>query len=74
MNAEELKQPEATPVPDPAEVERNAAKCQAVASLQKLFFEEVKNGGDPNIAAAAALRRLAEESRPNPESMTSFSQ
>jgi len=74
MKAEELKQPEATPVPDPAEFERNAAKCQAVASLQKLFFEEVNNGGDPNIAAAAALRRLAEESRPNPESMPLFSQ
>lgn len=46
------------------EVERNTAKCQAVASLQRLFFEEVKRSGDPNAAAAAALLRLAEESRP----------
>lgn len=43
----------------------NAAKCQAVASLQRFFFEEVARGGDPNAAAATALLRLAEESRPN---------
>jgi len=42
----------------------NAAKLQAVASLQRLFFEEMKSCGDPNAAAAAALVRLAEESRP----------
>lgn len=42
----------------------NAAKVQAVANLQKLFFEEMKNGGDPNAAAAAALVRLTEASRP----------
>lgn len=43
---------------------KHAARCQAVASLQKLFFEEVGRSGDPNAAAAAALTRLAEESRP----------
>lgn len=43
---------------------KNAARCQAVASLQRLFFEEVERGGDPNAAAAKALLRLAEESRP----------
>lgn len=42
----------------------NAAKCAAIANLQRLFFEEVGRGGDANAAAAAALRRLAEESRP----------
>merc|ERR1740121_1106536 len=41
-----------------------AARLQAVASLQRLFFEEVRRSGDPNAAAAAALLRLAEESRP----------
>lgn len=41
-----------------------AARLQAVASLQRLFFNEMKRGGDPNAAAAAALLRLAEESRP----------
>lgn len=35
-----------------------------MASLQRLFFEEVRRSGDPNAAAAAALLRLAEESRP----------
>jgi hypothetical protein len=44
-----------------------AAKCAAVANLQRLFFEEVGRSGDANAAAAAALLRLAEESRPNPE-------
>lgn len=44
--------------------ENNAARCQAVASLQRLFFEEVARGGDPNAAAANALLRLAEESKP----------
>lgn len=44
-----------------------AAKCAAVASLQRLFFEEVGRSGDANAAAAAALLRLAEESRPAPE-------
>lgn len=38
------------------------AKASAVAALQRLFFEEmVKGGGDPNGAAARALRRLTEE-------------
>lgn len=32
--------------------------------MQKLFFEEMQNGGDPNAAAAAALMRLTEISRP----------
>eukprot|EP00933_Yihiella_yeosuensis_P054843 TRINITY_DN53418_c0_g1_i1.p1 TRINITY_DN53418_c0_g1~~TRINITY_DN53418_c0_g1_i1.p1 ORF type:complete len:338 (-),score=74.31 TRINITY_DN53418_c0_g1_i1:63-1076(-) len=44
--------------------EKNAIKCKAVASLQRLFFEEVERGGDANAAAAAALKRLAEETRP----------
>jgi len=39
---------------------KNAAKIQAVASLQRLFFEEVARGGDANAAAAKALLRLAE--------------
>lgn len=50
-----------------SEVEMHAkkvAKVQAVAALQRLFFEEVSNGCDPNAAAAKALLRLAEESRP----------
>lgn len=46
---------------------KNAAKCQAVASLQRLFFENVARGEDPNAAAASALLRLAEESRPPAE-------
>lgn len=41
-----------------------AAKCVAVANLQRLFFEEVGRSGDANAAAATALLRLAEESRP----------
>jgi hypothetical protein len=44
-----------------------AAKCAAVANLQRLFFEEVGRSGDANAAAAAALLRLAEESRPTGE-------
>lgn len=39
---------------------KNAAKAQAVASLHKLFYEEVERGCDPNQAAANALLRLAE--------------
>lgn len=39
----------------------HAEKTKAVASLQKLFFEEMKKGGDANAAAASALKRLAEE-------------
>lgn len=40
-------------------------RTHAVAALQKLFFEEVAAcGGDANAAAAAALRRFAEDSRP----------
>lgn len=35
-------------------------KARAVAALQKLFFEEMKSGGDANGAAARALRRLSE--------------
>mmetsp|Transcript_110679 Transcript_110679/g.173159 ORF Transcript_110679/g.173159 Transcript_110679/m.173159 type:complete len:298 (-) Transcript_110679:160-1053(-) len=49
--------------PDP----KHAAKCAAVANLQRLFFEEVGRSGDANAAAAAALLRLAEESRPQTE-------
>lgn len=44
---------------------KNAVRCRAVASLQRLFFEEVQRGGDPNAAAAVALKRLAEETRPS---------
>lgn len=44
-----------------------AAKCAAVANLQRLFFEEVGRSGDANAAAATALLRLAEESRPAAE-------
>lgn len=43
---------------------KHSAKCAAVANLQRLFFEEVGRSGDANAAAAAALLRLAEESRP----------
>mmetsp|Transcript_4119 Transcript_4119/g.6993 ORF Transcript_4119/g.6993 Transcript_4119/m.6993 type:complete len:240 (-) Transcript_4119:80-799(-) len=39
------------------------ARCQAVKSLQRLFFDEMSRSGDPNAAAAAALLRLAEETR-----------
>lgn len=42
---------------------RNGAKLKAVASLHKLFYEEVRQGCDPNQAAANALLRLAEASR-----------
>ncbi|CAE8598126.1 unnamed protein product, partial [Polarella glacialis] len=51
-----------------SEAAKNAAKCKAVASLQRLFFEEVRRGGDANAAAAAALKRLAEETRQDDES------
>mmetsp|Transcript_42150 Transcript_42150/g.68270 ORF Transcript_42150/g.68270 Transcript_42150/m.68270 type:complete len:288 (+) Transcript_42150:46-909(+) len=51
-----------------SEAAKNAAKCKAVASLQRLFFEEVQRGGDANAAAAAALKRLAEETRQDDES------
>jgi hypothetical protein len=44
-----------------------AAKCAAVKNLQRLFFEEVGRSGDVNAAAATALRRLAETSRPAAE-------
>lgn len=37
-----------------------AAKQRAVAALQKLFFEELRSGQDPNGAAARALLRLNE--------------
>jgi len=47
-----------------SEKDKNAVKCRAVASLQRLFFEEVQRGGDANAAAAVALKRLAEETRP----------
>lgn len=41
--------------------EQALAKARAVASLQRLFFEEMAKGGhDANSAAAAALRRLTE--------------
>jgi len=42
-----------------------AVRCQAVKSLQRLFFDEMSRTGDPNAAAAAALLRLAEETRPS---------
>jgi len=48
-----------------SEKDKNAVKCRAVASLQRLFFEEVQRGGDANAAAAVALKRLAEETRPS---------
>eukprot|EP00434_Breviolum_minutum_P002240 symbB.v1.2.001973.t1/scaffold78.1/size345887/10 len=35
-------------------------KAKAVASLQKLFFEELRDSGDRNAAAAQALRRLVD--------------
>ncbi|CAJ1359842.1 unnamed protein product [Effrenium voratum] len=41
--------------------DKTQKKAQAVASLQRLFFEELKGCGDRNAAAATALRRLAEE-------------
>mmetsp|Transcript_27750 Transcript_27750/g.61245 ORF Transcript_27750/g.61245 Transcript_27750/m.61245 type:complete len:200 (-) Transcript_27750:202-801(-) len=37
-----------------------AAKARAVASLQRLFFEELARGQDANGAAASALVRLTE--------------
>lgn len=37
-------------------------KARAVADLQKLFFEEVAKGQGANEAAAAALRRLRDQS------------
>mmetsp|Transcript_93988 Transcript_93988/g.166371 ORF Transcript_93988/g.166371 Transcript_93988/m.166371 type:complete len:444 (-) Transcript_93988:64-1395(-) len=52
--------------PDP----KSAARMNAVRSLQRLFFEEVGKSGDPNAAAAAALLRLADESRPSDEQLT----
>lgn len=36
------------------------AKAHAVAALQRLFFEALRNGQDANGAAAEALRRLLE--------------
>lgn len=39
-------------------------KAMAVASLQKLFFEELSSSEDRNAAAASALRRLAEREEP----------
>eukprot|EP00913_Durusdinium_trenchii_P008506 g7987.t1 len=38
--------------------EANSAKAQAVAALQRLFFEALRSGQDANGAAAQALRRL----------------
>jgi hypothetical protein len=49
-----------------------AAKQQAVMALQKLFFEELGKGADPNAAAAQALIRLNQkriESDENVDSM-----
>lgn len=69
-------EPKAEPTADSVQTEapkgavtdpKYAAKCAAVASLQRLFFEEVGRSGDANAAAAAALLRLAEESRPAAE-------
>ncbi|CAK9012341.1 Uncharacterized protein SCF082_LOCUS11486 [Durusdinium trenchii] len=40
--------------------EANSAKAQAVAALQRLFFEALRSGQDANGAAAQALRRLLE--------------
>ncbi|CAK9019218.1 unnamed protein product [Durusdinium trenchii] len=49
--------------------ERVQKKAKAVASLQKLFFEELRDSGDRNAAAATALRRLVEE-RPEEYNLT----
>lgn len=54
--------PSGTPKAD-ASNETAAAKARAIASLQRLFFEEMARGGnDANSAAVAALRRLTEGS------------
>mmetsp|Transcript_17721 Transcript_17721/g.41207 ORF Transcript_17721/g.41207 Transcript_17721/m.41207 type:complete len:351 (-) Transcript_17721:196-1248(-) len=50
------------------EAEAAKAKARAVVALQRLFFEEVQSGQDPNEAAARALRRLSEA--PGPASRT----
>lgn len=43
-----------------------AAKQQAVATLQKFFFEELARGGDANGAAARALLRLGAQRSATP--------
>lgn len=46
-----------------------AAKAKAVATLQRLFFEEMSKGGqDASGAAARALLRLSEAPQQEPES------
>mmetsp|Transcript_26620 Transcript_26620/g.49991 ORF Transcript_26620/g.49991 Transcript_26620/m.49991 type:complete len:151 (-) Transcript_26620:356-808(-) len=55
--AAELAGPPPTAVQEP----ETRCKAQAVASLQRFFFEELKGCGDVNAAAALALRRLADE-------------
>ncbi|CAE7238827.1 unnamed protein product [Symbiodinium natans] len=56
--AAELAGPPPTTTQEPVETR---CKAQAVASLQRFFFEELKGCGDVNAAAASALRRLADE-------------
>jgi len=63
----ELQEPSLHAATSAASAPKYAAKCAAVANLQRLFFEEVGRSGDANAAAAAALLRLAEESRPSAE-------
>lgn len=43
-----------------------AAKQQAVATLQKFFFEELARGADANGAAAQALLRLGAQRSATP--------
>lgn len=52
-------------VPPSAVTANPEEKARAVAALQKLFFEEMKSGGDANGAAARALRRLSELQAPS---------
>ncbi|OLQ04077.1 hypothetical protein AK812_SmicGene12915 [Symbiodinium microadriaticum] len=56
--AAELAGPPPATTQEPPETH---CKAQAVASLQRFFFEELKGCGDVNAAAASALRRLADE-------------
>merc|ERR1719399_1182991 len=52
--------------PDVQEQHRMAAKQQAVATLQKFFFEELARGADANGAAAQALLRLGAQRSATP--------
>jgi hypothetical protein len=56
--------------PDVA-AQQAAAKQQAVMALQKLFFEELQKGADPNAAAAQALIRLNQKPIENTEAAQS---